>query len=174
MGATKEGGEDVSACGTAGYPDKPNAGSTPDTIAPDPADASPETFDATPNIVGGTPDSASPDRVRTRLEGPVLKLAKTWLKRWQLRWFVVENGFLSWWDSPEACATSAPPKGRIEMQGCTMSKEGLCVFHIEGAREKEKVYTFSIDVKSSLARSGWPSRDAVVASTLDEWVKALE
>jgi len=147
-----------------------------------PAQQKPAPPAPSPKASGGYPSAGgeqSPTKDRPRLAGPLLKQSGAWLRGWQLRWFEVGSGVLSWWDSPEEAAKGGPPKGLQPLVGMKVKMLGggsPSQFTLETAGGKDKVYCFDANAAQYVAKAGWGMRAAAstVTTTAADWIKALE
>lgn len=120
------------------------------------------TFAAERNICFELGTHEAPLSHQPRFCGPLLKESASWLRGWQLRWFEVGGGYLSWWDSPEAGAAGLPPIGQLLLSGATArvdtDKKTRIVIEGTNAKNKSKVYVLDGDAQAKAKQAKWTQR----------------
>jgi hypothetical protein len=94
-----------------------------------------------------------------QLAGPLLKLSGTKVfgfKRWQLRWFQVRDGFISWYDSPSDAASGKEPKGSLELSGLELARKDGTESQFTLKRiDAVRTYELDTDCAREVAKANW-------------------
>jgi hypothetical protein len=94
-----------------------------------------------------------------QLAGPLLKLSGTTIfgfKRWQLRWFQVHDGRISWYDSPSDAASGQEPKRSLELSGLELArKDGSESQFTLKVTDGAKTYELDTDCAREVSKANW-------------------
>ena len=87
-------------------------------------------------------------------KGYLQKQASTSRTKWQKRYFVLDNGLLSYYGTHEDYANSAPPKGTMNLESCTASaatemERSFCIKLVTA----DRIYHLAADNMEEM--SGW-------------------
>jgi hypothetical protein len=118
--------------------------------------------------------------VGPQLAGPLLKLSSKsffGFERWQLRWFQVQDGNISWYDSPSDAASGQAPKGSLELRGLELArKDGRgSQFTLKLTAGKDKAYVLDTACAKEIAKANWdaPTGEIHIHGVTD-WLKILD
>lgn len=100
-------------------------------------------------------------------KGYLQKQASTSRTKWQKRYFVLDNGLLSYYGTHEDYANSAPPKGTMNLESCTASaatemERSFCIKLVTA----DRIYHLAADNMEEM--SGWLQSFQAVSSPDEE------